>query len=240
MSVLHKKIGSVVDENFVYGRALHYLGIEFFENEHRSLDEVCKEKGISRQKVIKCFYDFDQNAKCTFSELEDYPIDLLLEYLRHSHHLFIKDKLPYISYLLCQYHNPLMGDLQVIFPDFVEDFIKHIYQEEDEIFDYIRTLSKIDQNRLVNPLVGLMKFSHFSLKEIRAEHSEEDEMANMRGLIDEIRPQDLHGKVILNELKAFDRELLYHAEIENEILFPRAINLENQIQSKLKALSQLN
>lgn len=240
MQVLKKTIGSVVDENFIYARALHYLGIEFFQNEHKSLIEVCIEKGLSTKQVIKCFYEFDSNKKSTFKELSSYPIDLLLEYLRHSHYLFIKEKLPYISFLIDNYQLPFANDLKTIFPVFVEDFIKHIYEEEDELFEYVFVLNKINESKFPNPATALMPYRKISLKEIREEHQGDDEMGDLREIMDLALSQDLHGRVIINELKAFDKEIFYHAEIENEILFPRAIALEQVVNAKLTDIGKLN
>lgn len=240
MSVLKKSIASIVEENFVYARALHYLGIEFFENEHKTLTQVCAERGISRQRMIKCFYDFDNSKKCSFSELSRYPVDLLLEYLRHSHHLFIKEKLPYISHLLHSLQAPAANDLKSIFPVFVEDFIKHIYEEEDQLFEYVSALYRIRQKRAANPMAELLRYRDFSLEAIRVEHDNDDEMGNMRDLIEELPVTKLHTKVVVHELKAFDREVLYHAEIENEILFPKAIILETEILEKMARLSRMN
>lgn len=240
MSVLKKSIASVVEENFVYARALHYLGIEFFDNEQKTLNEICIERGISRQKMIKCFYDFDNNKRCSFSELSRYPVDLLLEYLKHAHHLFIKDKLPYISHLLNSLKASFADDLKEVFPVFTEDFIKHIYEEEDQLFRYVGSLSKIKQKKIVNPATELLQYRNFSLEKIRVEHDNEDEMGNMRDLIESLPSNDLHTRVIINELKSFDREVLYHAEIENEILFPKAIILEGEITEKMGRLSRMN
>ena len=45
----------------------------------------------------------------------------------------------------------------------------------------------------------------------------------------------LHVKVLYNELKEFEKSLITHARIENEILFPKAMELENKVR---KALSE--
>ncbi|MEM9324784.1 MAG: iron-sulfur cluster repair di-iron protein [Bacteroidota bacterium] len=240
MRVLDKTIKSVVDENYVYARALHYLGIEFFENEHKSLNEICKERGISRQKVIKCFYEIDANRKSSFQELSSYPIEMLLEYLRHSHYLFIKEKLPYISFLLECHDEPSAQDLKAIFPVFVEDFIKHIYEEEDEVFKYVALLNRIESDREANPSAALLPFWKFSLAQSKEEHDQEDAMGNLTELTDSVDTRDLRSRVIIKELKAFEREVSYHAEIENEIMFPKALKLESDIQSKLRRLRRLN
>ena len=52
--------------------------------------------------------------------------------------------------------------------------------------------------------------------------------------------ENLHLKVIFQELKDFDNELEIHSDIENKILFPRALELENLISDKIRNISFLN
>lgn len=120
--VFEKTLEQIVNENYVYARALHYLGIDFFESPHKKLNTVCKERGLDRTQVIKSFYSFDSCHRLSFAELEKYPIELLTEYLKHAHYLFIKDKLPYIIHLTKNWDRL---DLKDLLAEFVEDFIKH-------------------------------------------------------------------------------------------------------------------
>ena len=81
-------------------------------------------------------------------------------------------------------------------------------------------------------------------REIADEHMNEDsEMSGIRGLtknysIENI--ENLHLKVIFQELKDFDEELEIHSDIENNILFPRAVELEEGITEKIRNISFLN
>lgn len=236
--VFEKTIGQVVDENYVYARALHYLGIDFFEAPNRKLKEICEERGLDRQSVIKTFYSFDSCHRFSFKELEKYPLELLTEYLKHAHHLFIKDKLPYIVHLVRKWNKE--GELKSLLPEFVEDFIKHIYEEEDSTFKYIELLCDFKNGCAKAPSHLLINFRNYSLQEEFEEHLEEDEFGAIRSLTSTIEPKDLHDRVLLHEIKAIDREMIYHAEIENNIFFPKAIELESTIGKKIKTLSTLN
>ncbi|GAB4230339.1 MAG: iron-sulfur cluster repair di-iron protein [Ekhidna sp.] len=236
--VFQKTIREIVDENYVYARALHYLGIEFFEQPDRKLKEICEERQLDQKMVIKSFYTFDTCHRFSFRELETYPIELLTEYLKHSHHVFIKDKLPYIVHLT----KHLQGNdaIQGLLPEFVEDLIRHIYEEEDSTFRYIQLLTKIEKGKEKAPFSQLMKYEHFSLEGEFVHHKEEDELEAIRSLLSSVDESNLHNRVLIKEIKAFDREMIYHAEIENNIFFPKAIELERKVKSQLRSLSQLN
>lgn len=238
MRLFNRTLSSLVDENFVYARALHCLGIEFYDHPNRKLGEICAEKGLKKDQVIQSFYLFNKSHQFSFRQLQHYPLEIVIEYLKHTHHLFIKEKLPYIVRLLNKYEEE--NDLTLVFPEFVDEFIEHIYQEEDTIFHYIRHL--VDLEKAVSPekAINHFKFDHISLSRVLAEHEEEDELEGIRNLIEDREDTSIHWKVIANEIRAFDREMWYHAEIENKILFPRAIELEKKVNNLIVELSKQN
>ncbi len=236
--MLDKKIGEIVADNFIYARALHYLGVDFLKYQNEYLGELCATKGIDRRRIIRSFYQFDSSTRIGFEEIESYPLELTLEYLRYAHHTYIKNCLPYINELINHLGNDHSSqhDLQVVFPLFVEDFIKHIYREEDEIFGYISFLLSLRKDPSCTDPNKIYKYGRISLKEIRAHHVDDDEMEGLRELISAFPVTDLLTETIVKEIKAFDREILYHAEIENEILFPKAIQLEESVYQDINVL----
>ncbi|MEM9895428.1 MAG: hypothetical protein AAF789_03590 [Bacteroidota bacterium] len=237
--VFEKTVGELVDENYIYARALHFLGIDFLNCSNVKLRDLCLSMGIDRKLLIKSFYSFDSTDRLSFKELEKYPIPLLLEYLRYSHHQFIKEKLPYIVEIANKTNEQQV--LQVMLPEFVEDFIKHIYEEEDHTFRYIQLLTDINAGKIAAPFSKLSSFGvSFSLQKEVAEHGEEDELAAIRELILSIEPNSLEERVIVAEMKAFDREMFYHASIENDLLFPKALQLESEVKKQINRLAAQN
>lgn len=238
MRVFDLTIRSLVDENYIYARALSYLGVEFYLHPDRKLKEICTERGLTRSQVLNAFYLFDRSHRFSFQELKKYPLEIVIEYLKHTHHSFIKHRLPYIARLVNQY--PDQDDLKLIFPEFIEEFINHIYEEEDTVFSYIGSLIDYQKGKTRDAEVFKLQFAEVSLRAIHKEHKEEDELAGIRALVEENYVSDLHRQVIAKEIKAFDREMWYHAEIENKILFPKAIALEAIVKEKINNHSKLN
>ncbi len=238
MRLFDRTLASLVDENFVYARALSCLGIEFYQYPNKTLKEICAEKGLESEQVIQSFYLFNKSHQFSFRELQHYPLEIVVEYLKHSHHLFIKNKLPYIVKLLNNYQTE--NDLTLIFPEFVDEFIEHVYNEEDTIFHYIQHL--IDFEKQLSPvkMERHISFEHLNLPKILSDHEEEDELAGIKNLIEDRIDESVHWKVITHEINAFDRELWYHAEIENKILFPRAIVLEERVNHLFQEIIRQN
>ncbi len=235
--VFQKTIEQLVNENYVYARALHYLGIDFFKSPHKKLKVICKERRLDRTQVIKSFYLFDSCHRLSFSELGKYPIELLTEYLKHAHHFFIKDKLPYIIHLAKTWDRV---DLKDLLAEFIEDFIKHIYEEEDSTFKCVDLLCEIKKGSTSAAFKWFKHYEKHSLTREFEEHQQEDAFGAIHWLMSSFQAQNLHDRVLLSEIQAFGREMIYHAEIENNIFFPKAIKLEEEVGNKIRTLITLN
>jgi regulator of cell morphogenesis and NO signaling len=243
MSVFEKTVAEIVEENFLYGRALHHLGIDFFALQEQKLKEICKEKGLNERSVIRNFYKFDTPVRLPLNQIDDYPLPLLIRFLKHAHTTYIKEYLPYVGKLIEKIpHQGIeaVSDLKEVYPLFVEDFIHHIYEEEDEVFSYLLALLKFEKSHFRNPMIDLLPYFSISLEQLRDQHQLEDEMSSMRELIREIPSNTLEFRIVIRELNAFDRELLYHAEIEDQIMFPKAIQLEQKVWEKVNSIAKAN
>jgi len=243
-----KRISELVDQNYVHAYVLFYFGISFYEYSEFTLEQVCHKKKLRAEQVIR---ELESQSLVKEADLPliSYPIDLIIEYLKHSHFLFIKHKLPYIARLIENfkaYHSDyqlIERDLKIVFPLFVEDFIEHIYKEEDTLFSFIQTLERASQGNYI-PTKLYMAMEKNSMQKFAMDHeAHDDEMEGIRKItrdytVDAKTP--LHVKVLYNALKEFERSLITHARIENEILFPKAMALENKVKKQFTERAKLN
>lgn len=243
-----KRIAQLVDENYVNAYVLYYFGIRFDEYSEHTLEQACQAKGLKVDQVIREL-ESPTHLREADIPLISYPIDLIVEYLKHSHFLFIKHKLPYIARLVDGFkadHTDYLHverDLKLVFPLFVEDFIHHIYEEEDTLFSYIKALERASNGTYIpTRLYQLME--RFSVQKFAVEHeAHDDEMQGIRKITKdyEIKPgAPLHVKVIFNELRDFEQNLITHARIENEILLPKAMMLETKVKQAFFERIRLN
>jgi regulator of cell morphogenesis and NO signaling len=247
-SLKDKRIADLVDQNYVHAYVLFYFGIRFYEYSEYTLEQVCQKQRLKVDQVIKEL-EAPTHLQETDLPLISYPIDLIIEYLKHSHFLFIKHKLPYIVRLVESfkaYHDEYASverDLKLVFPLFVEDFIEHIYEEEDTLFHYILALEKASKgNYTPGKLYYLLEKN--SVQKFAMDHeAHDDEMEGIRKITRNytLGPNaPLHVKVIYSELTAFEKSLITHARIENEILFPKAMATENKVRKAFFEKSAFN
>ena len=244
----NKSVFDLVQNDFKYAKALNSFGIEFYNHYNATFGEICSKKGVNKDSLVGYRISLDESFDIDIETLNESPINLVIEYLKHNHSYFIKNRLPYIKSLISNLtledkKYKFFNDLKFVFPLFYEDFVDHILEEEKYIFTYILNLQQFD-NKIKDHAKLFFASKKISLEEEAKEHRKEDsEMSGIRGLTKNysIRNIDnLHLKVIFQELKEFDKELDLHSDIENKILFPRALKLQDKVFDEIRNISFLN
>tara|TARA_B100000945_G_scaffold318160_1_gene322436 strand:- start:2478 stop:3239 length:762 start_codon:yes stop_codon:yes gene_type:complete len=240
-----KKISDLIHDDYQYAKVLNSFGIDFYKHYDENLIDLCNIKGISFGKVLGYRNSLHESNLLANEYLKSSPVNLVIEFLKDNHNYFIKNKLPYLQNLINnlnenKYETNFSKDLKFIFPIFFEDFVEHIYEEENDFFNYIYELFNASQGR-INPSNLLVMMKKYSIKKILDDHINEDsEMAGIRGITRNYsykNIKDLHLKVIFQELKEFDEELTVHSYIENNILFPKAFELEKKASKILENIA---
>jgi regulator of cell morphogenesis and NO signaling len=244
-----KKIGDLVEENYQYASVLYNFGIHFYESPHQTLEDICRSKGLNLPVVVAKLENLYKKSEVRELSFNAYPIKLVVAYLKHTHHLFIRHKLPYMLRLIQSanpksfYNRQIAEDLQLVFPLFAYDFISHIHHEEDTLFAYIDTLDMASKGLKSLSSVYYQMERHSIHQFAVAHQCEDDEMDGIRTITSAYYlPQDasLHMRVIYAELQAFEEELSLHAGMEDEILMPKALRLENEVKELIRAKAALN
>lgn len=249
MDLIQKKISELVGENYVYASVLHHFGIQFYDYSEQTLRQVCQEKSISMNALINGLESAIEKDETEELALAGYPAELVIEYLKHAHYLFIKRKLPYIASLVSDLPNipgkfeGIIKDLKFVFPLFVEDFIHHIHEEEDNLFDYVILLKNVISHSY-NPSQVYYEMEKYSIQQHAINHDvHDDEMKGIRNITNDYsldKNTPLHIKVVYAELESFEKSLITHARIEDEIFFPKALMLEREVKIILQQKMRSN
>jgi regulator of cell morphogenesis and NO signaling len=235
----------LVERNYIVAAVLHHFGISFYQNLDKSLDEVCRERNLDPTVF------FSQLEKLALrlrnqeppENLGNFPIQVILDYLYHTHRVFIRQQLPYMAQMIDEikisamprFYRPIVEDLKIAFPLFADDFIRHIFDEEEHLFEYITLLERADLGE-VSLLSTYFHMERCSIAQAAEEHlDDDDEMQGIRLLthnyhLAEYAP--LIIRVLYNELQEFEKRLQIHADIEDKILFPKALKLENNLKER--------
>ena len=237
-------IKDIVLENFANAKILYQEGIPFYNVASSTLKEACVEYQINHTSLEKKLVkqsEIDYPCQST-------PIKDILHFLTTSHRIFIKQSLPYYASLIenlsvSQFENKhIVKDLQFIFPVFVEDFIHHVIEEEKTLFHYIETLIGVKDSQ--TPLSkAYMLMQKKNIASFALDHLHDDPLEGIRKLTNTYafsKNASMHEKVIMYELKQFDKDLELHAQIEDRLLFSKALVLEQNLKQSIEITTSLN
>jgi regulator of cell morphogenesis and NO signaling len=234
-------IKDLVETNYVFAAVLHHFGIHFYQYEENTLFEVCKKYKLNARQIVLEIELWAKQKEPSPEELFYHPIEVLVAYLQRKHYYFIRQELPFLADMVAgikpsSQFDAVMSDLKIMFPLFVTDFIHHIHEEESKLFERIKMLHQVEDNQYSMEDALEKIIQHPVVDYAHAHDSHDDEMQGIRKLTHNYHlPDDapVSMKVLFNELQHFESELIVHAQIEDQLLFPKAVELEKFVLNKI-------
>jgi len=248
MIIKNQTIKDIIVEDYSIGSVLFQNGIAFYEHLEMTLNEVCQMKKLNVGQLIKSI-NISQQIKTTEDIFDKYPVTWIIKYLMFKHKIFTQQKLPYFASLinnlsLKKFDNPiLIKDLKLLFPLFIEEFILHIHEEEDTFFAYVNLLHTFSKEKKPFSKIQQALEENILQKFALEHHIHDDEMRGIRDLTNDYslgHTPNLHLEVLFTELQAFENELRFHAHVEDNVLLPKALRLEQQVKNTLSKIRASN
>jgi len=169
--------------------------------------------------------------------IDNLTLGELCNYIVKKHHIYVRENIPLLQKnleIICQVHgvqHPELFEIKELFIGFARDFAIHNQEEEIMLFPFIHELEAAKNENSPLPKSPFRSISKPIVMMIE-EHRNADQRF---GKISELSknyciPEDAGTtyEVTLNQLKDFGNDLQIHIQLENNSLFPRAIELINE------------
>lgn len=234
-----KTIAEYVAEDYRTAAVFKKYKIDFCCNGNRDLLETAKRKKIDPEVVFRDLEAVKTNTGAGTTDYQSWPLDLLADYIEKRHHRYVEEKAPVISGFLdklCKVHgdrHPELFDIQRIFKESAGDMAQHMKKEELVLFPFIGKMvkAKMAGSSLDTPNFGTVENPvNMMMEDHDTEGSRFREIAK---LTDEYTvPADACNtyRVTYAMLKEYEEDLHLHIHLENNILFPKAIQLEKELR----------
>jgi regulator of cell morphogenesis and NO signaling len=171
-------------------------------------------------------------------ELERFDLRVILDYIKRTHQYYLNKRLPEmeqcINLLLQDYtgDHPLLLILRNFYHDYRANLTRHINAEEKQVLPHIELL--LDAATKGYTLHAYNKLSDgYSLKNFFDDHTDtEKDLEEVRRVITQYNPPATNQtpyRILLTQMQLFEKDLSIHAMIEDEILIPKAIALEDSL-----------
>lgn len=235
MITKEKTIGDWVADDFRTAQVFRKYKIDFCCKGNRTIEEACENKKFETAEVYRDLENIsDQNAGSI--DYNSWPLDLLADYVEKTHHRYVEENTAVLlQYLnkLCKVHgdrHPELLEINDLFKESAKDLAAHMKKEELLLFPFIKKMVAAKQKgeNVERPHFGSVESPVAMMKH---EHTVEgDRFAKIAELTNNyVFPDDACGtyQVTFKMLEDFEKDLHTHIHLENNILFPKAIALEN-------------
>lgn len=219
-------------------RVFERLGIDYCCGGKRSLANVCGEKGFEMAAVLQELSDAMADAPAVESDWKDAPLTALVEHIVSTHHSYLRRELPGIEARLekvyrvyNERYGPTLPGLPAVFTGLKEELEAHLAKEETVLFPVIAAYeAAIAAGRPLPPV----PFGSVS-RPVHMMESEHEGAGRALAMIRNItRNYDVPEfacvtyRALMSSLAELERDLHVHIHLENNILFPRAEQLERE------------
>jgi regulator of cell morphogenesis and NO signaling len=235
-------IAEIVKMNYHAADVFRKYDISYCCGSNLSIESACLMKGVELNSLLNELVLFARNIEVPSTlPFETWTIDFLIDYIVNIHHQSIKTSLPVIYQDLIRFtehHSkkyPYFITITLGFEELMAEILPHIKKEEEEIFPYLRqvahayesndSLARLLVKTLRKPVTGMIGNEHKLLSEFIYRFRK---MTNNYSPPQSACPSHVF---VLSKLKELDHDLLQHIFLENEILFPKIIAIENSLLS---------
>lgn len=166
---------------------------------------------------------------------EDEPLSSLMDHIVQKHHAYCRQEVPRVESLFREViarhgkQHPELKRMEALFSRTAKDLHMHFVREEQTLFPYI---ARVEQAVTLSAPVSWPAFGTVEnpIRMMLIDHDQtDDELKEIRKLsANYTAPPDACPTymALYESLKAFDQDMQEHVHAENDLLFPRAIAME--------------
>ncbi len=227
-------VGDLVARCPVLSRVFDEVGVDYCCGGKQTLEDVCREKGLDPQTVLA------RLEKSAIASSEESVVDVvamslteLVDHIEKTHHTYLRSEFPRLDSLtekVVSAHgekDARLGQIREILLALSEELSNHMMKEEQILFPMVRQLDASETTpsfhcgSLANP-IGQMESEHAGAGSA---------LEKLRTLADDYAPPDWACntyRVMLDALNKLEHDLHQHIHKENNVLFPRALQMESE------------
>lgn len=219
-------------------RVFEKMGIDYCCGGARPIAEACRTAGVTVEEVVRSLEQFEASTQAS-AESNDWraeSLTTLITHIKNKHHLFTREELDGIEPLLAKVcsvygeRRPELSQIQALFDELKRELLLHMKKEENILFPYITEMEGAISAGLSAPapMFGTVRNP---VRMMMIEHDGAgDVLRKIRRLSNDFTPPAdacVSFQTLYNRLDDLEQDLHQHIHLENNILFPGAIEKES-------------
>ena len=228
-------IGNMVAKDYRMASVFQSYGIDYCCNGNRTIREVCNERNIEPELLIENLNKITGENGTRKTDYNSWPLDLLADYIEKTHHRYVESKIQEIKPLLQKIvsvhgqQHPELKKVEKLFCESADELTVHMKKEELMLFPFIRKIAQHPNEKLTAPFGSVKN----PIAMMHQEHNLEGErFRQISSLTNNYTPPaDACNtyRVTFALLKEFEEDLHLHIHLENNILFPKSMEMESAL-----------
>jgi regulator of cell morphogenesis and NO signaling len=232
-------IGELVKKDFRKAEVFKKYGLDFCCGGKKTLSKACEEKGLDVVAIEKELKEVDLASNAIPSQdFNSWELDFLSDYIINTHHKYVTQSNPVLfeyTQKVSRVHgerHPEVVEVADMFMEIMNELNCHMMKEENVLFPYIKNLAiaKRQKTSVAAPGFGTIQ------NPVRMMEHEHDAVGAMFEKLKEITnnftpPSNACTtyRVSYEKLNEYLNDLQQHIHLENNILFPKAVELEKEL-----------
>lgn len=228
-------VGEVVAKDYRTASVFHSFGIDFCCKGDRTISEACERKSIEPLALLDALQKEVEQNENKSTDYASWPLDLLADYIEKKHHRYVESRIqeikPFLQKIVSVHgeRHPELAEVAQLFNETSGELTVHMKKEEFILFPFIRKMvrQKSAGESLQAPSFGTVQKP---IAMMHHEHATEGErFEKIASLTNHYTPPaDACNtyKVTFAMLKEFEEDLHLHIHLENNILFPKTVEME--------------
>jgi regulator of cell morphogenesis and NO signaling len=226
-------VGEMVALDFRRADVFERFGIDFCCSGRRTLADACRAAGADEAEVVRAMTSLPA-VSAADDDVAHRSIPELIDHIVSVHHEYVRSALPRIAQHLLKlvdvhgHRHPELKRVAAYFAQMADDLLQHMFKEERILFPYVSDLAEREDG------CGVTRSPFGSVENpIRMMEREHEGAGAALRLIREltggyVAPADgcTTYDLTMAELRDFERDLHRHVHLENNVLFPAAMRLE--------------
>ncbi len=235
--ITEKTVREMALENPAATRVFEKLGIDYCCGGAQTLEHACRSAAVSVDQVAEALAAANRAASEApdTADWQSEPLADLVAHIQTAHHRYTREEIARLGPLfdkVCSVHgrnHPELMELRAVFAGLAAELTTHLMKEEVVLFPYIVRLEEAVAEKapvlpppfgtVRNPVAMMMHEHDGAGAALR-------EMRRLSGGYAAPADACVSFQTLYHALAALESDLHRHIHLENNILFPRAIQME--------------
>lgn len=234
-------VGEIVATDYRTAEVFDKYRIDFCCQGRTPIAKACEKKNVDMTSLVRELETAMKSEAGQQMDFQTWSPDLLCDYIEKTHHRYVADSIPVLVQFLdkvARVHgerHPELLEINRLFREVADELAMHMKKEEVILFPYVRDMVACQRaggefnlppfGTVQNP-VRVMEKEH----EFAGDHL--FRIAELTGQYTPPADACTTYRVAFAKLDEFERDLHRHVHLENNVLFPKARKLEEELVNR--------